>query len=274
MLKKILSEESQALLPRSKRADTESVLKTDWHLGCCVQSTGKDYLADWGPEKEMREELHVRSRRGEDVWLTSPDGKKLLPWELWPREFEFKPTLPPQELRWVDVLEGNPVIPEGTIRRHLVTCLGPDGQRFVQEGWFANQFWLEHSEEASVPEDEPLDERGGKKWNGWMWRSSRESMDDIFGNIFETVVAYMEMPAIYEVKDPLPPAYEIFNHLEGEVGFVYVPEGLDPLAMYAAQCGLQSQFLRDLGYTFREWVRPTPKPKQRFKTPDPKPYHS
>jgi hypothetical protein len=59
--------------------DTQRVLPTDWRLCMCVQSSGKEFLADWGPETVMREAMTRDFKRNRDVWLIAPDGTKHLP---------------------------------------------------------------------------------------------------------------------------------------------------------------------------------------------------
>ena len=45
----------------------------------CDQWTGRDHLSQWGDESEMRVAMERAERRGEDVWLIDPNGKKYLP---------------------------------------------------------------------------------------------------------------------------------------------------------------------------------------------------
>lgn len=59
--------------------DAQRLLLTDWRLCMCVQSTGKEFLVDWGPETVMREAMDRDSARGRDVWLVAPCGTKYLP---------------------------------------------------------------------------------------------------------------------------------------------------------------------------------------------------
>lgn len=59
--------------------NSQVILATDWRLGMCDQANGKDFLADWGPEPEIRAKMDRETARGADVWITDPDGVKHLP---------------------------------------------------------------------------------------------------------------------------------------------------------------------------------------------------
>ena len=56
-----------------------AVTPTDWRLYACDHVRGEDYLDSWGPEEEARRSLASEAARGRDVWLVSPEGKKVLP---------------------------------------------------------------------------------------------------------------------------------------------------------------------------------------------------
>jgi hypothetical protein len=83
------------------------------------------------------------------------------------------------------------------MKKFLITYETANGKRGVKAAWFANEHWIEWSDEAS-PEDADVDDDGGKRWTGWLEDRSTYHGDDYIMDVEETVVAWM----------PLPPAAE------------------------------------------------------------------
>lgn len=87
-----------------------------------------------------------------------------------------------------------PEIKKGTMKKFLITYETRDGKRGVKCAWYANEHWIEWSDDAS-PDDDDVDDDGGKRWTGWMEDRSTYHGDDYIMAVEETVVAWMPMPA-------------------------------------------------------------------------------
>lgn len=86
---------------------------------------------------------------------------------------------------------GSPEIPEKTIRTFLVTILTDSGKHISTTAEFANNAWLEWSDDSYIPEDESED---GKLWNGWMEIKYSTSDDETYVQLKSNVIAWAPMP--------------------------------------------------------------------------------